>query len=170
MNESAQRKEADNGSSTQSTGANKVIKRFGGRHLIFRAKQGGWWLAPRPYVLVSSFRGPIWMFYGAGQIWVTHKKIREIGGWMARVPRLNNKKVLKILDAIENELSAFINFCNEHGIEGTIVIESKVIEFHWTFGDELDKESQKKEHTSPLDQQFQTLCDRFQQVKQELGV
>ena len=68
---------------------NRVIKRFGGRHLIFRTQLGdSWRVLPKPYALVSTFRGPVWFFYGIGQVWVTHKKYREFDGWMARVPRM----------------------------------------------------------------------------------
>ena len=149
---------------------NKIIKRFGGRHLIFRTKTGGWWILPKPYILISSFRGPVWVFYGAGQIWVTHKKLREISGWMVRAPRFENKTVTQIVDKLEPEIAEFINFCNEHGIEGTLVIERRVIEFHWTFGDELDLEKHKKEQADTLESKFQSLCDDYVAVKSELGI
>jgi hypothetical protein len=149
---------------------NRIIKRFGGRHLIFRTKTGGWWMLPKPYVLISSFRGPVWVFYGVGQIWVTHKKLREISGWMVRVPRFVNATVTQIVDKLEPGISEFINFCNQHGIEGTLVIERKLIEFHWTFGDELDLEKHKKEHAESLESSFRTLCDQYLIVKGEMGI
>ena len=150
--------------------ANKIIKRFGGRHLIFRTKTGGWWVLPKPYVLISSFRGPVWVFYGAGQIWVTHKKMHEISGWMVRAPRIAHKKLNELVGKLEPKIAEFTTFCNEHGIEGTLVVERKVIEFHWTFGDELDQERHKKEQAHPLETKFQSLCDDYLDVKQELDV
>ena len=170
MNTSTQQIEAEKADLEGKGALNRIIKRFGGRHLIFRTKTGGWWMIPRPYVLVSSFRGPMWVFYGAGQIWLTHKKLREFGGWLARIPRLANKKVLGIVEALDADITTFVDYCNDHGIEGTIVIETRCIEFHWTFGDELPKEEEKNTHASPLDEQFSQLCDRFLIVKNELGI
>ena len=170
MNETAEKVEEKKAEMDAKGDLNKIVKRFGGRHLIFRTKTGGWWITPTPYVLISSFRGPMWVFYGAGQIWLTHKKVREIGGWMARAPRLGSKEVTAILDKIETPIAEFTNYCNEHGIEGTLVVEKKCIEFHWTFGDELELESQKGENASPLDQKFSTLCDCFLEAKSDLGI
>lgn len=110
------------------------------------------------------------MFYGVGQIWITHKKLREISGWMVRAPRLANKTITKIVDKLEPKIVEFINHCNKHGIEGTLVIERKLIEFHWTFGDELDREKHKQEHAESLDSRFQELCHNFVVVKAELGI
>jgi hypothetical protein len=149
---------------------NRIIKRFGGRHLIFRTKVGGWRILPKPYILVSSFRGVVWVFYGAGQVWLTHHKLREIDGWMARVPRIFPSQVVKIMDAIEPELSAFITHCNEQGIDGTVVIEKRVIEFHWTFGHELETEKIKKENAGLLDQRFETLVNAYLKAKEELSI
>lgn len=167
MTDTAQQTGSENTDKSNLSRLNRIIKRFGGRHLIFRTKTGGWWFTPTPYVLISSFRGPVWVFYGAGQVWLTHKKLREVGGWMARVPRFASTKVVNIVDNLESDLAAFTHFCNEHGIEGTIVVETKVIEFHWTFGDELDHEKHKKENAKALDAHFQALCDRYLEVTSE---
>lgn len=149
---------------------NKIIKRFGGRHLIFRTKVGGWWMVPKPYLLISSFRGPVWVFYGAGQIWFTHKKDREIENWFVRRPRLGSKVLSKILDRLEPQLKDFVHFCNSRSVEGTIVIERKVIEFHWTFGNEpLPKEKEKPENAGTLESNFRELVDAFLAAKEELG-
>ena len=169
MNDTAQQVANEKAELKSAGKLNRIVKRFGGRHLIFRTKTGGWWLVPQPYVLISSFRGPMWVFYGAGQIWLTHKKLREFGGWLARVPRLASKTVTQIVERLEPELTEFTSYCNEHGIEGTLVVETKCIEFHWTFGDELPSENEKGDHVSPLDAKFQKLCDRYLEIKQELG-
>jgi hypothetical protein len=150
---------------------NRIIKRFGGRHLIFRTKTGGWWMIPKPYVLVSSFRGIVWVFYGIGQIWATHKKEGQIEDWIIRKPRFISKTVSNILDKIRPQLVDFIEFCNSQSIEGTIVIERKMIEFHWTFGNEpLPKEKQKPENSETLDSNFNDLVEAFLKAKKDLGI
>ncbi|MFT7632249.1 MAG: hypothetical protein ACI87E_003301 [Mariniblastus sp.] len=149
---------------------NRILKRFGGRHLIFRTQIGSWKLFRKSYALVSTFRGPIWFFYGIGQVWVTHRKYREFDGWMARVPRRSAPKIVELLDRLEAPLTEFTHYCNEHGIEGTLIIEANVIEFHWTFDYSVEKESMKQEHTKILDQPFQALVDRFLESKTELGM
>ena len=147
---------------------NKVIKRFGGRHLIFRTQLGeGFRFLPRPYGLVSTFRGPVWFFYGLGQVWLTHKKYHDFDGWMARVPRIASPKIVKLLDNLETQLTEFTHHCNENGIEGTLVIEPTTIEFHWTFGYSLDKEKLKTEESEMLDHQFKKLVDKFLEVKDQ---
>ena len=148
----------------------RVVKRFGGRHLIFRTQKGTWSVRPRPYALVSTFRGPVWFFYGLGQVWVTHKKYRDFDGWMARVPRVPAPKLIRLLDKLLSPLTEFTHYCNEHGIEGTIVIEANVIEFHWTFDYSVEKESMKQTHTDILDDPFQKLADSFRQAKTELAI
>lgn len=160
-----------NDSNSESSPLNRIVKRYGGRHLIFRTKLGGWWIVPHSYVLVSSFRGPVWVFYGAGQIWLTHKKHEQIGGWTARIPRFKSKAVTQILEAISSELETFINQCNELGIEGTVVIERKVIEFHWTFGHDDEVDERHKENSSELlDHHFQNLVNAYLAAKKELAL
>jgi len=149
---------------------NRIIKRFGGRHLIFRTEQGTWQFFRKPYALISTFRGPIWFFYGIGQIWVTHKKYREFDGWMSRIPRISAPKIVQLLDLLQDELTSFTHYCNEHGIEGTIVVEAKVIEFHWTFDYTVDKEADKKDKTDILDSPFQKLVDKYLESKASLGI
>lgn len=143
--------------------ANKVVKRFGGRHLIFQACVAKKSLLPRPYALVSSFRGSDWFFYGIGQVFVTHRLLGEFESWEARVPRSSKPaaKLEKLLMELEPELGAFIRHCNEHGIEGTIVVEENVIEFHWTFGHELEQEKLKAENKSQLELKFDALVAEF---------
>jgi len=148
---------------------NRIIKRFGGRHLIFRTEMGVWRWLPRPYALVSTFRGPIWLFYGAGQVWVTHRKYQEFDGWLSRVPRLPAPRTIELLDSLKDPLNEFTHYCNENGLEGTVVVEPKVIEFHWTFGYELMQEKMKTEKTDLLDAPFQKLVDGYLAAKKELG-
>ena len=141
---------------------NRVIKRFGGRHLIFRTRiETGWHLLPRSYALISDFSGPVWFFYGLGQIWITHTKFKKYDCWTARVPRLGGSKLVKLLTALEPALITFTNHCNENGIEGTIVVEHDLIEFHWTFGYSLEKEKMKPEQSDVLDTQFNKLVEEF---------
>ncbi len=146
---------------------NKVVNRFGGRHLIFRTNAGKKSILPKPYALVSSFSGPDWFFYGIGQVFLTHEKMGEFELWGARIPRSGKirAKLEKLLMQIEPELVSFIKHCNEHGIEGTIVIEENVIEFHWTFGQELEKEKLKDEHKSPLASNFDNLVTAYVREK-----
>ena len=149
---------------------NKVVKRFGGRHLIFRTNVGKKSLLPKPYALVSSFSGPDWFFYGIGLVFLTHQKLCEFEFWTARIPRSAkaHAKLEKLLMQIEPELKSFIRHCNDHGIEGTIVVEENVIEFHWTFGHELKQEKLKDEHKSPLDKTFDALVGAFVREKQAI--
>ena len=149
---------------------NRIIKRFGGRHLIFRTQLGKWHLLPHSYGLVSTFRGPIWLFYGAGQVWLTHKKYHQYDGWQARIPRIWSPKITLLLDKLQPQITEFTHHCNEQGIEGTLVIEPTILEFHWTFGYPLKQEKQKKEHTNMLDSQFQQLVDSFLAAKKELNL
>ena len=135
--------------------------------MIFRTQLGKWKVQPRPYGLVSTFRGPIWFFYGVGQVWITHKKYREYDGWLARVPRIWAPKITSMLDQLEPQVIEFTHHCNEHGIEGTIVIEPTLLEFHWTFGYPLKKEKLKTEHADMLDTQFHKLVDAFLAVSEK---
>jgi hypothetical protein len=146
---------------------NKVIKRFGGRHLIFCTNAGKKSLLPKPCALVSSFSGPDWFFYGIGQVFLTHEKLCEFELWGARIPRAGKAraKLEKLLKEMEPELTSFISHCNEHGIEGTIVIDQNVIEFHWTFGQELEQEKLKDQHKSPLDKKFDLLVTAYLREK-----
>lgn len=149
-----------------SNALNRIVKRFGGRHLIFRTQLRKWGVLPRSYALVSDFCGPVWFFYGLGQIWITHKKYQQYDGWTARIPRLGGGKIVSLLDELKPAITEFTHHCNENGIEGTLVIEPKVIEFHWTFGCSLEKEKMKPGECGLLDQQFKKLVDAFMNVKQ----
>jgi len=94
---------------------NRVVKKFGGRHLVFRTHLGRKSFLPRAYALVSAFEGTELFFYGIGK----------------------------------------------QNIEGTIVVEKGVIEFHWTFGHELETEKVKDENKSPLSVEFEALAKAF---------
>ena len=51
------------------------------------------------------------------------------------------------------------------------MIEKKVLEFHWTFGNEpLEAEKKKPECTSSLENNFQELVDAFLAAKEKLAV
>ena len=160
MNQKTQSKDTDN----------KVVKRFGGRHLIFRTNTGKKTILPKPYALVSSFTGPDWFFYGIGQVFLTHEKLCEFELWTARLPRSTKikAKLEKLLMNLEPELNGFIGHCNEHGVEGTIVVEENIIEFHWTFGHELEEEKLKDENKSPLEKKFDELVAAFSREKQTI--
>lgn len=84
---------------------------------------------------------------------------------MARTPRVRSKEVTAITEKIEPELNSFIGFCNEHGIEGTVLIEKEVIEFHWTFGFELEQEAKKGEHADDLESHFQAVVEAYKKAK-----
>ena len=149
-------------SGNEQSSINRVIKRFGGRHLIFRTTmETGWRILHRSYALVSDFAGPVWFFYGLGQIWVTHRKFKRYDGWTARVPRFGGAKFSALLTALESDLIEFTHHCNMNGIEGTVVLEHNLIEFHWTFGYSLEKEKMKPEQSDSLDAQFRKLVEAF---------
>lgn len=154
----------------QNDALNCVVKKLGGRHLIFRTQLTPWKIIPRPYALISDFSGPVWFFYGLGQIWITHKKYHEYDGWTARVSRIGSDKIQQLLDQLESPISSFTHYCNEHGIEGTIVIEPGIIEFHWTFGYDLPQEKRKPEKSLTIEKQFQQLVDEFMAAKSELRI
>lgn len=150
---------------------NRVVKKFGGRHLIFRTDVGKKSLLPRPYALVSAFEGPELFFYGIGQIFITHTKLCEFETWFARVPRglKSGAELERLLLRLEPELNSFIRYCNKHGIEGTVVVEKGEIEFHWTFGHELEAETVKDENRSPLEVEFEALARAFAREKVTLA-
>ena len=139
----------------------RIIRRYGGRHLIFRNKSDRLSLLPRPYLLISSFTGAVWVFYGLGQIWITHKKIDKIENWIVRSPRLRSKKLGRVYQAMRPHLENFIRFCNNNQLEGTLVVEQKVLEFHWTFGPERSIEKHKDEHSNLMETQFDQLVAHF---------
>jgi hypothetical protein len=145
----------------------RVIKRYGGRHLIFRTKKDGMTLLPRPYLLISSFKGAVWVFYGLGQIWITHKKIDQLEDWIVRSPRVRSARLKRVYQCLRPHLLEFIHFCNEMQLEGTLVLEPKVLEFHWTFGPEQAFEKHKDEHADLMEAQFDQLVSHFQLLQDE---
>ncbi|MEL7496654.1 MAG: hypothetical protein AAFN77_03540 [Planctomycetota bacterium] len=167
---SDEKKPSDGDTLSTQDSLNRVIKTLGGRHLIFRTQLDPWILIPKPYALISDFRGAVWFFYGLGQIWLTHKKYAEYDGWTARVSRLGSEKVKKLLDQLQGPITEFTHFCNEEGIEGTIVLDPGIIEFHWTFGYALKAEKEKPEKAHPVEAHFKTLVDAFLAAKSELRI
>lgn len=139
------------------------FSRYGGRHLIFRAKSDERSWMPRPYLLISPFTGPVWVFYGIGQIWLTHRKRERLENWWVRAPRIRSRRLWETYEQLKPHLLSFVQFCNSEKIEGTLVLEHKVIEFHWTFGPERAWEKHKVEHCERLEAQFQRLVDAFHQ-------
>ncbi len=140
----------------------KVIQRLGGHHLILRLKKGRWWFVPKPYVLVSSIEGPLWVFYGLGQIWLTHKKVKYIKDWSVRVPRLVSGRLLDLIDRLEPDIENFIDYCNDQGLTATLVIERKVIECHWTLRRTEKQEENKGAHRKPdINSKFNELAEKF---------
>lgn len=75
-----------------------------------------------------------------------------------------------MVERLTTDLEAFIDYCNTTGVEGTLLIETRVIEFHWTFGFELEKENQKIENSNLLEEQFRKLSERFVAVREELRI
>lgn len=148
-------------------GEKKIIRRLGGHHLIFRLKKGPWWMIPKPYVLVSSIRGPLWVFYGIGQIWITHKKVKEIKNWSVRVPRFINKRLLQLVDRLEPEIEKFIDYCETEGLTATLVIERKIIECHWTMRQKEKKEEEADGsiHQIKIDERFNLLAQKFVEMQ-----
>lgn len=144
----------------------RVIRKLGGRHLIFRAHPGPFKFLPRPGILISPFQGPVWFFYGMGQVWLTHRKSETYSGWRSRVPRVGAGKLAALVSQLRPELETFIDFCNEHGIEGTLLFESRVVEFHWVFGFELEEEKGKPEHADALYDHFVRLARRFDEIRE----
>lgn len=144
--------------------ASRIIRRFGGRHLIYRTRIGGWTVIPHSYLLISPIKGPVWIFYGIGQIWLTHRKSGRVGGWIVRSPRIASRILLGMVERLHPELEQFIAYCDEHGVEGTIVMERRVIEFHWIFGEELPDERDKPEQSRGLHVAFARLVEAFERA------
>lgn len=155
---------SDEPTTTEGLVSNRIIKRFGGRHLIFRTQVKGAGVWPRPYGLVSTFRGPVWFFYGVGQVWITHRKYQAYDGWLSRIPRFGGIRIKNLLDAMQPQITEFTHHCNEQGVEGTLVIEPQRIEFHWTFGYPLEQEKLKQENSEMLDDRFHQLVEAFLEV------
>lgn len=126
--------ETKHGSATSDSDAvqKRIVTRAGGRHLVFRINEGRHWFLPRPYALISNIEGSILVFYGIGQIWVTHRKLRRINDWLVRVPRFVAKRIVRIVDGLEPDIAEFIEHIQHLDLIGTLIIERKVIEFHWT--------------------------------------
>ena len=85
------------------------------------------------------------------------------------MPRIGGSKLIKLLTEMEPALTEFTRHCNENGIEGTVVVEHNLIEFHWTFGYSLEKEKMKPEQSDVLDSQFNKLVEAFV-ANQESGL
>ena len=48
------------------------------------------------------------------------------------------------------------------------MVEENIIEFHWTFGYELEEEKLKDENKSPLEKKFDELVAAFSREKQTI--
>ncbi len=146
-------------------GKKHIVHRLGGRHLIFRLNkgQGLWRFVPRPYVLISCIQGPLWVFYGIGQIWLTHKKAKNIKDWAVRVPRFLSPSLIQLVDRLEPDIERFVDYCNDKGFTATLVIEKKVIEIHWTRRKTEPAEAEQKndQPEKTIDEMFNELAQRF---------
>ena len=143
----------------------RVIKKAGGRHLVYRINRGRWWFLPKPYALISNIEGSILVFYGAGQIWATHKKLRRINEWMVRIPRFISKRIVKIVDDLQQNISDFIEQIDEPGVIGTLVVERKVIEFHWTVPRGQRNDEKDAELRIMIDREFDKLAKCFARLQ-----
>ena len=143
--------------------AKKVIQKAGGRHLVFRIKRGPWWFLPKPYALISNIEGSILFFYGIGQIWVTHKKERRINDWMLRVPRFISKRINWLVNELQPEIVKFIDQIQEVEIIGTLIIERRVVEFHWTVP------RQQRHASVPDEDRVQIINDAFNRLAKEFA-
>ncbi|MEZ6093102.1 MAG: hypothetical protein R3C03_02525 [Pirellulaceae bacterium] len=114
-----------------------------------------------PYAFVSSVSGPVWFFYGIGQIWLTHEKSGAIDGWQIRLPRVRAKQFDATIQSLKEPLTSFVQFCNEHQIEGTIVLEQYEIEFHWLFGQGMKGGKQEPQLQNEIEKQFAILAEAF---------
>ncbi len=148
--------------------AKRVIQRAGGRHLVFRINKGPLWFVPKPYALISNIEGTILFFYGFGQIWVTHKKLRRIAEWFVRVPRFASKHIKRIVGELEPQIQTFIADVEKLGLIGTLVVERKVIEFHWTVPrDQRGDADQIADRKTKIDTAFNQLAAGFAKLQLE---
>lgn len=143
----------------------KIVQRAGGRHLIFRIKNERMSLLPKPYALISNIEGSIWIFYGVGQIWITHRKLRKIRDWHVRVPRLTSKRVIEIIEKLEKDIEDFIEHVDNQGLIGTLVVERKVIEFHWTVPKAVADTQPNLDRKTVIDLQFNKLATTFAKLQ-----
>ena len=147
-----------------------VIAKAGGRHLVYRINRGPWWFLPKPYAMISNIEGSVLFFYGVGQIWVTHKRIRRINEWWLRVPRFISKRLVGVIDTLEPQISEFIDRVDELEVIGTLLIERRVIEFHWTVPRGQRNDSNDARRKAVIDKEFNKLAKcyaRLQLVGQE---
>jgi len=84
-------------------------------------------------------------------------------GWM----RLPNMQVPKQGGCT---ISSDHRSTRDKGVEGTVVVEQKCLEFHWQCGVELDKEKFKRENSNELDRRFHELVNEFIAAKKEIGI
>lgn len=144
----------------------RVIKRVGGRHLVYRVKEGAWRWLPRPYALISNIEGLILVFYGAGQIWVTHRKRHRINEWIVRVPRFASKRMVQIVQELETPISEFIEQVNDLDLIGTLILERRAIEFHWTVPrDKLGDRQPDVDREQVINASFNQLATAFAQLQ-----
>ena len=144
----------------------RVMTRAGGRHLVFRINEGRHWFLPRPYALISNIEGSILVFYGVGQIWITHRKLRRINDWLVRVPRFVSKKIITIVDQLEPDIAEFIEHVQHLDLIGTLVVERKVIEFHWTVPRNRRDGSDPRPDPQPIiDLNFNQLATAFARLQ-----
>ena len=149
-----------------SPGEKKVSHRLMGRHLMFRLNKNRLRFWPKPYVILSSIEGPIWVFFGAGQLWLTHRRVRRINEWLLRIPRFRSPKLMKLIDRLEPDLVEFIEYCESQDIIGALFIERELIEFHWSLRKrECQDKGDRKNREVIIDPQFNRLAQRFAELQ-----
>lgn len=145
----------------------RVIRKARGRHLVYRKSHGSLWFLPHPYALISNIEGSLLAFYGIGQLWATHRKLRRINDWYVRVPRFISKRIISLIDELEPHIDDFIEAVEQLGIIGTLIIERRVIEFHWTVPGGSARTTDTEAHPdSVIDAHFNRLASAFEKVSQ----
>ncbi len=141
----------------------RVTRHAGGNHLVYRVDRLNQPLKSAGRAILSSFEGPVLAFYGFGQIWVTHRKVRRINGWWLRLPRVGSKRLSDLVDRLEPDLFAFLQIIKRLDLQGTLIVERFSLEFHWTVrpGQSEKHFSDNVGHENALETAFHELSKHF---------
>ncbi len=144
----------------------RIVRRAGGRHLVFRIQRPRNWLVPRPYALISNIEGPLWMFYGVGQVWITHRRIKRIRDWTLRVPRVVSHRIIELVGKLEQDIDRFISQIEDQDLIGTVLIDRRTIEFHWTVPrDQREDSTNASKRQAVVDLHFNQLATAFAKLQ-----
>jgi hypothetical protein len=141
----------------------RVTRHAGGQHLVYRVDRLNQATKSSGRAIISSFEGPVLAFYGFGQIWVTHRKVRRINSWWLRLPRIGSQRLSDLVDRLEPDIFAFLQVIRKLDLSGTLVIERFSLEFHWTVrpGQSEKHFADNVGHENALESAFHELSRHF---------